>query len=195
MNPSRFPPNKGAIITKYRGVDFCSRIEATYAKFFDELGLQWAHERQGYEGVIDGKKTRMLPDFWLPDLQCFIEIKPRDDYDRDKPRMVTNVTDVPVYVAFDFPNRLASDGETRSMHYYLNGEYKDDQFEITRCPRCEQWKVLFRAWSSRCDCKIDRNFSDPRVRDVILRKEAESKAKVRQAAERAMAFAFWREVR
>lgn len=61
-----------AIQTNYRGFRFRSRLEARWAVFFDILNINWQYEPQGY--LIDGKPY--LPDFFLPDLNLFIEIKP-----------------------------------------------------------------------------------------------------------------------
>ncbi len=59
------------IDTIYKDFRFRSRLEARWAVFFDELGIAWEYEKEGYE--IDG--IRYLPDFWLPDLGCWIEVK------------------------------------------------------------------------------------------------------------------------
>ena len=60
-----------SIDTIYKDFKFRSRLEARWAVFFDALGLLWEYEKEGYE--IDG--LRYLPDFWLPELECWIEIK------------------------------------------------------------------------------------------------------------------------
>lgn len=62
-----------AIETEYKGYRFRSRLEARWAVFFDALGLRWEYEKEGFE-FDDG--TRYLPDFWMLDLGCWIEIKP-----------------------------------------------------------------------------------------------------------------------
>lgn len=64
-----------AIPTRYRGYHFRSRLEARWAVFFDALGVLWDYEREGFE-FSDG--TRYLPDFWLPDLGLWAEIKGGD---------------------------------------------------------------------------------------------------------------------
>src|SRR5699024_1000503 len=64
-----------AIQTKYNGYHFRSRLEARWAIFFDALGIRYEYEAEGYV-LEDGKYY--LPDFWLPDLQALVEIKPRD---------------------------------------------------------------------------------------------------------------------
>ncbi len=66
-----------AIQTRYAGCHFRSRLEARWAVFFDALGISWEYEPQGYqhEPWADGTVWRYLPDFYLPDLGCFVEVK------------------------------------------------------------------------------------------------------------------------
>lgn len=60
-----------AIETEYKGFRFRSRQEARWAVFFDFLDVPWEYEIEGYE-LSSG---RYLPDFWLPELDCFFEVK------------------------------------------------------------------------------------------------------------------------
>lgn len=60
-----------AIPTYYSGIKFRSRLEASYAMAFDEFKIRWAYEPEGYN--ID--KTNYLPDFWMPDIKTFFEVK------------------------------------------------------------------------------------------------------------------------
>lgn len=62
-----------AIQTRYRGCKFRSRLEARYAVLLDALGVEWLYEHEGYQ-LKDG--TPYLPDFWLPSLDMFLEVKP-----------------------------------------------------------------------------------------------------------------------
>jgi hypothetical protein len=62
--------------TNYRGFWFRSRLEARWAVFFDAIGLQWEYEKEGYDL---GRNGWYLPDFWLPEIGNFIEIKPWPD--------------------------------------------------------------------------------------------------------------------
>lgn len=61
------------IETRYKQCKFRSRLEARWAVFFDALGVRWDYEREGFQ-FQDG--IRYLPDFWLPDLKCWLEVKP-----------------------------------------------------------------------------------------------------------------------
>ena len=49
-----------AIETEYKGYRFRSRLEARWAVFFDEAGIKWEYEPEGFE-LPSGK--RYLPDF------------------------------------------------------------------------------------------------------------------------------------
>jgi len=61
----------GAIETEYRGYKFRSRLEARWAVFFDELGIEYLYEHEGYE--VNG--VRYLPDFYLPKFGTHVEVK------------------------------------------------------------------------------------------------------------------------
>lgn len=61
-----------AIETRYAGCRFRSRLEARWARFFDFLGVRWEYEKEGFDL---GKSGAYLPDFWLPDLGIWYEIK------------------------------------------------------------------------------------------------------------------------
>jgi hypothetical protein len=61
-----------AIETKYKGYLFRSRVEARWAVFFDACGMLWQYELEGYE--LPGG-LRYLPDFWLPQIRMFAEVK------------------------------------------------------------------------------------------------------------------------
>ena len=78
-------PPATPIGTRYAGCHFRSRLEARWAVFFDALGVRWEYEREGFEweaghhdgpyGGVDLLGGRYLPDFWLPGLDTFYEVK------------------------------------------------------------------------------------------------------------------------
>lgn len=61
-----------SIETEYNGIKFRSRLEARWAVFFDELQISYQYEVEGFD--ING--TWYVPDFYLPDYSCWVEIKP-----------------------------------------------------------------------------------------------------------------------
>lgn len=66
-----------AIDTEYKSYKFRSRLEARWAVFFDHLSLKWQYEVEGFE-LPSG---RYLPDFYFPDDDLYVEIKPARFYD------------------------------------------------------------------------------------------------------------------
>ena len=61
------------IETIYNNWNFRSRLEARWAVLLDYLGIVYEYEREGFDC---GEAGWYLPDFWLPDYQCWLEIKP-----------------------------------------------------------------------------------------------------------------------
>lgn len=67
------------IDTVYKGYKFRSRLEARWAVFFDEIGIKWQYEVEGF-ALSDGRNY--LPDFKITTINkitCWVEIKPLDD--------------------------------------------------------------------------------------------------------------------
>lgn len=60
------------IETEYNGYKFRSRLEARWAVFFDAAGIEYQYEPEGVE-TSDGDKY--LPDFYLPELETYVEVK------------------------------------------------------------------------------------------------------------------------
>ena len=64
------------IETEYNGYKFRSRLEARWAIFFDAAGIEYQyHQSEDFE-LEDG--TKYLPDFYLPELNLWVEIKPKE---------------------------------------------------------------------------------------------------------------------
>lgn len=66
-----------AIETIYNGYRFRSRLEARWAVFFDVAKIKYEYEPEGFR-TNDG--TMYLPDFYLPDLDAYVEVK-RNTFD------------------------------------------------------------------------------------------------------------------
>lgn len=79
-----------AIETIYNGIRFRSRLEARWAIAFDTGRVKWEYEPEGF---TDGNLC-YLPDFWLPEHEEYIEIKPLGPtYEEiEKAKMLVNGT-------------------------------------------------------------------------------------------------------
>jgi len=101
-----------AIETRYKGHRFRSRLEARWAIYFDAEGIRWEYEKEGYV-LNNGKKY--LPDFWLPDVKMFAEVKP-EPFTREE---IDKCERLP------FPCLLL-DGLPRKVVYYVVHPIKKD---------------------------------------------------------------------
>ena len=84
------------IETAYSGYKFRSRLEARWAVFYDVLHIPYQYEREGY----DLDDMWYLPDFWLPEQDCWVEIKaqaPTED-EKEKAQRLAWYTGKSVYI-------------------------------------------------------------------------------------------------
>lgn len=155
-----------AIETHYNGYRFRSRLEARWAVFFDELRIKYQYEPEGFNL---GDNVWYLPDFYLPEQECWLEIKPGllDPVDQIKvDRFAKAVED-------RNRSRKNADGEAFWHYYVLIGspypnEYEADArgFGIWRditetffqCISCGHihigpiWRQYNEAWHYQCGC-------------------------------------------
>ena len=80
-----------AIETRYKGYRFRSRLEARWAVFFDALEIEWEYEPEGYDL---GEGGWYLPDFWLPQVGMWAEVKggPFTAPEREKLKALVKLT-------------------------------------------------------------------------------------------------------
>ncbi len=69
-------PQYRSVPTDYDGITFRSRLEASFAELFDNLGWDWDYEPEILT-LEDGKSY--LPDFRVKELGGFVEVKGYDD--------------------------------------------------------------------------------------------------------------------
>lgn len=109
-----------AIETHWRGHRFRSRLEARWAVFFDVLGVPWEYEPQGF--VLGG--TPYLPDFWLPSLGLWVEVKAtgrdtREDWELCRRLCVDTGSDVMMVFGHLGPVEMRSPASHRPAGYML----------------------------------------------------------------------------
>ena len=68
-------PTIKPIETRYKGCRFRSRLEARWAVFFDSMHIEWEYEKEGYNL---GALGCYLPDFWLPQVNMWAEVKAKE---------------------------------------------------------------------------------------------------------------------
>jgi hypothetical protein len=143
-------PDITAIETQYNGYRFRSRTEARWAVFFDALGMPYEYEREGF--VLDGRPY--LPDFWLPELGCWVEIKGQRPTDQEEAlaHALAQATGKDVYVFYGSIEDNASGRSDGAFKYFAGGGW-DNYHTWCECPKCGALGIQFSGASNRnCQC-------------------------------------------
>lgn len=193
-----------AIETRYRGHRFRSRLEARWAVFFDAAGVTWEYEPQGFEFSLirvptleetdeglgfepyeSDEKARYLPDFWLPSLQTWFEVKPARPLDTDADyvkwwsfsRHLKDARAVLAYGQHPDPERLSVGGHPEGAvdHYgrvigvpfdmILAGDY---HYAWCVCPWCGKAGIEYDARGARV-CGYDAHYNDEHAALAAIR--------------------------
>lgn len=138
------------IDTRYQGYLFRSRTEARWAVFMDAMGVRWEYEKEGFK--FDGKMY--LPDFWLPHLKVFVEIKPgamRDDpnnpeYIRAHILQSLMAPTIPVHVIYGNP--------WPDEHAIEMNSGEGNPFALAECRKCGGLNFINAddSWGELHDC-------------------------------------------
>ena len=141
-----------AIQTKYHGVLFRSRIEARWAVFYDALGIEWEYEKEGYQ--LPGNLGAYLPDFWIPSLSCWIEIKGANPSkaERDKCEALATITNHVVYLFYGKIPYPSPESSESSEWIGPNGAW-DCGYYWCQCQDCGKFGIEFNGRADRLPCK------------------------------------------
>ena len=137
-----------AIGTPYEGYTFRSRNEGKWAVFFSHLGLKYRYEG---EDMHDGRR-RVLPDFFLPDLGVYLEVKHSNFSENErntfinKYSTVTATTGFPCIIAYGDPRESTTDKEwNKSVMLFMGVPSDVPSFS------CEPTLRYSRTWFSSDD--------------------------------------------
>ena len=143
--------NLRAIETEYRGYRFRSRTEARYAVLFDAAGIAWRYEVEGFE--LNG--VRYLPDFYLPGLKTYVEIKPTEETAAQAASLLWRLhsaSGCEVLFAIGSPTAEPPDNFFTCTEQFRGGGYNINRADIRQCPFCTQ---LHFTWKESCHCAGD----------------------------------------
>jgi len=70
-------PRPGGICAKilYKGISLDGRWELRVAKWLDIQGIEWKRPKDKFKYLFDGRIKSYTPDFYIPSLALFIEVK------------------------------------------------------------------------------------------------------------------------
>lgn len=121
------------IETTYNGYRFRSRLEARWACFLDALALPYAYEAEGYD--LDG--LWYLPDFWLPTLNCWVEIKGQKPNSEEikKALLLAQAAGRPVVL-------FAGEIDPRIVGGIATNSYYPDAYAWGSCAKCNYVDII-----------------------------------------------------
>jgi len=114
------------IETLYNGYRFRSLLEARWAVFFDHCGLRYEYEPEGFD--LDG--IWYLPDFYIPSLKQYFEVKPNK----------THLDDWPEHPMFDWLSKREQWEPKFAVllgYPYLSVSHVNVERYTTRCVNAE----------------------------------------------------------
>lgn len=159
-----------AIQTRYNGYTFRSRLEARYAVLFEYLQLRYKYEFEGYD--LSG--NYYLPDFYLPELDCFVEVKGEKPTDqecnlayllsKDSEKFVHIVSgSIPLpdmslwykdgFMVYTFKYSLKPG---ISANTKLHSQYLNDIYTLNQCPDCKKINFCKNGMISYLPCGCSR---------------------------------------
>ncbi len=143
------------------GIGYRSKVEAHWARLFGYCKLAFHYQPGPYDISLDGTRKDYTPDFYLPELECFVEIKyseeksplPKECF---KASRLSVVSKRPVYIFFgQFGTGQRKHGSAYrydltnsdpSLHFSVN-------WWISRCPKCQLVDITQDSKTPlRCGC-------------------------------------------
>jgi hypothetical protein len=150
-----------AIQTEYQGYKFRSRLEARWAVFFENLGIKWLYEPEGF---VLSDSTRYLPDFLLPDISIdfikkngiYLEVKPEAVKYDNKWELFSETTNIPIMLIGDIPYPFLEAGGCYEPFYWPHiGDLADGPYLFCECKKCGKIGLHFDGRSVRIDCSCE----------------------------------------
>lgn len=152
--------------TIYRGILFRSRLEATWAIFLDLVGVDYCYEHKQL-AVGEGF---YLPDFWLPDLGVWLELKPDTERgpsqdERSKAEAVANYTGQPCLIFCGFPT--GGDGLNEVLMFLPGSLLTRDYFQTIYRSMPQEIKDLYTIAALTAKSRIG-NMAAKHMSDCVM---------------------------
>jgi hypothetical protein len=147
--------------TSYQGIRFRSRLEARWAIFFDELGIEWEFEKEAF----DTKYGYYLPDFFLPSLNKWFIVKGQclESDERRKVEDVCELTHSSALIACGgLPSQFELDKRGLSCYRFDfigfirssgDGLFSDETYLPCICEQCGKFDFQYEGrYERNCQC-------------------------------------------
>jgi len=162
------------IETEYNSYRFRSRLEARWAVFMDVLGVRYVYEPEAY----NLGKVCYLPDFYLPNQDCFLEIKPSapSGDEEEKCCLLCKYTGKEAFILQGNPTKPdMCDGRFwygeesyATLYCRIDEEIAgcDYHYVWCECPHCHRCELQFDGRADRIKCKCPKSEHGDRGHNV-----------------------------
>ena len=141
----------------YDGYRFRSKIEAQWYVYFKTLGIECFYEPETISlELSNGKIMNYLPDFFLPELDAYVEIKLEASPTTEecmKCHLLATQTGKNVYMFYEQIGKKNTNGY---MYMKNTGAFMPLQ-RFTQCPKCRGFDIAYqgRVVGMKCGCCND----------------------------------------
>jgi hypothetical protein len=132
----------------YRDIQFRSTLEANWARTLDGLSISWQYEPWLYHAPSG---ERYLPDFWLPRIRTFLEVKGLHMQRAHKPQQLAEgVRTDDVIVLIGFPPLRTSQSPYQWEAKLKWHDPLGYDTRLAQCPECSAWQWMRAQLSRHC---------------------------------------------
>lgn len=141
--------------TKYGPNIFESVLEARWAVFFDCLGINYIYEPECAEVETGCRVVHHKPDFLLPELRKYIEIKPSKPYRKENIKAAgwsKYIGDIIILFNLNPPSEKVENGWLFSYEELCSTPIIFEDFCWGECPRCGHIDLEEYGQITSCGC-------------------------------------------
>ena len=155
----------------WNGYRMRSKIEAKWALFFETISVQYFYEPDTIALKRGDKIVNYLPDYFLPNFECYIEIKldkcPTVD-ECSKCHMLAVQTGKDVFLFYEELGKKHTNGY---MYKGTTGAFLP-QMRFVQCPRCSAFGITHMGLVAAMKCGCCKNDGDITNSESYALKEA-----------------------
>jgi hypothetical protein len=183
--------------TLYGNNLFRSILEARWAVFFDSLGIEYTYEPYCFGVETGGREVTYKPDFFLPKLEIFIEIKPSKPFDIENTKAAAwskHIGDIIILFNLNPPTKDLENGWKFSCETPSGIPTLSESYTWCECPKCGHIDLANLGELTSCGCyslaDFNRMYEIEEARDIIVSPDFEKTFRLLTAYKRAKKYSF-----
>ncbi|MFO8236172.1 MAG: hypothetical protein R6U04_12300 [Bacteroidales bacterium] len=148
--------------TLYGNILFRSILEARWAVFFDSMGIEYRYEPHCFDVETGGREVKYRPDFLLPELDIYIEIKPSKPYDIENIKAAAwskYMGDTMILFNLNPPRENFENGWKFTCDNQDKPPLLSKKYNWCECPKCGSVDISELGQITSCGCYTIKDFN------------------------------------